>query len=113
MVHVESIIPNGANGIPGSAYLFQPGILNRSPVQSSQIELASDESPTQPSKIGSSILWLVLGAFFAALVFGYPLLLAVLGDSHGVRYLVRLGSSLLLLVVLALFFGVVSWLTKR
>jgi len=110
MFKFESISRPGVRGIPGSAYLIQRGILDRSSRQSSENQLASAESPAEPADTGSTILWVVLGAFFVALVFGYPLLLAALGDSHGVRYLLRLGSSLLLLVVVALFFGVVHCL---
>jgi hypothetical protein len=72
-----------------------------------------DSSSSQPASGGSTIVWCVLAAFFALLVFGYPSLLTFLGDFHGLRFLLRLGSSLMVLGVLAVVAGAIHWATSK
>ncbi len=70
-------------------------------------------SSSQPSPAGSAVVWCVLAAFFALLVLGYPSLLTLLGDFHGLRFLLRLGSSLMVLGVLAVVAGAIHWATSK
>jgi hypothetical protein len=101
--------------------VFPPiGVLPGSDCQLEQTEegrtgkLAAREAATaRQGRVEASVVWLILGLLFAILVFGYPLLLATEGNSLGLRYLVRLGSSLLLVVFFALSAAAVYFATNR
>jgi hypothetical protein len=75
-------------------------------------EMRQGSQSPQPGRSEPTLLWCGLGAFFAAQVFGYPLLTGP-GSSLSLRYLVSLGSSLLLFALLALVVGVAYTTTTR
>jgi hypothetical protein len=113
MLGAESTTRTCVSRIPATVSVFQRDSWEQSPSFSDDQPAARDDSSSQPSPGGSTVVWCVLAAFFALLVFGYPSLLTILGDFHGLRFLLRLGSSLMVLVVLALVAGAVHWATSK
>ena len=119
MFEIQTIPQTGANRLPNDVPRPQ-NILAASQLEFGRSEEAQTGKPAenqparsdipQPEKTGSTLLWSVLGAFFVALICGYPLLLARRGDFHAIRFLLQLGVSLLLL---ALVLGALFLLTAR
>ncbi len=86
----------------------------RRPVASSDNQQSwGGPSSTESTSGGSALVWWLLAGFFALLVLGYPSLLTFLGDFHGVRFLLRLSSSLMVLGALALVGGAIHWIANR
>jgi hypothetical protein len=111
MASAHSLRQHGSSHLLKNVYL-PIGVLPGSDCQLEQSEegrsarLTERQSETSPKATSDSpLLWVVLGTLFAALVFGYPLLLAADGNPLSVRYLWRLVSSILLVALVALVAG--------
>ena len=55
------------------------------------------------------LLWGVLGVFFLALVLAYPFVMALMGDPHGLRYVIRLAVTLVIVAGMGAIGAVFTW----
>jgi hypothetical protein len=66
-----------------------------------------------PARESPNLLWGILGFVFLALILVVPFVQAWLGDLHSMRYLLRLGSTAVLLLIVGGIVGLSYLISRR